>query len=205
MAMDPMQQPSAPQNPYGFIMNPDQQPKRPLFGGSSKTRLIIVVAGVFLLIVIAFIVMSIFSSMSSSGTEQLKLVYAEQQEVIRIAEMGAKDARSSDTRNFATTTLFATQTSQQQIGKTITSQGVKLKPEDISAKKNSKVESILTGAAANNRYDETIRELLEKQIASYSQALQTAYNENTGQQTQAALSDAFKSTSVLIAKPTEAN
>lgn len=205
MVMDPMQQQPTTPNPYGFIVNPEQPSKRPFLGGNSaKSRLVLVVGGVLLLMIIAIIASSIFSSLNNKGTNQLKVVYAEQQELIRIAQIGSKDAQSTDTRNFAITTLFAAQTSQQKVSTVLTSRGIKLKPEEVNAKLNDKVESILTGAAANNQYDETMQELLKKQITSYNQALEAAFNSNEGQQTRAALSEAFKSSGTLLlpAEPT---
>lgn len=203
MVMDPMQQQPAPQNPYGFIVDPQQPQKRPfLSGNSTQSRMLIVGGAVLLLIIIGVAVSTIFSSINNRGTNQLKTVYAEQQEVIRIAEMGAREARSSDTRNFAITTQFAVQTSQTEIDTLLKTRKAKLKPEEINIKKNDKLETLLTSAAANNRYDETIHELLQKQITSYSQALQAAYEGNKGQQTRSTLTEAFQSATLLI-KPAE--
>lgn len=199
MVMDPLQQTPTPPNPYGFIVNPEQPAKRPFLGGNStKSRLILVMSIVVILLIIGFVVTGILSSMNNKGTNQLKAVYAEQQELIRIAQFGAKDARSSDTRNFAITTLFTAQTSQQEINTILTKRGVKLKPEEVNAKLNTKIEEVLTGASANNRYDQTMQDLLEKQIGSYNQSLQSAFNSNDGKQTKAALSQAFKGSATLV-------
>jgi len=197
--MDPMQQQPAPPNPYGFIVNPEQPPKRPLLGGNSvKSRALVFGGGILLLIIIAVIVMSIFSSIGSAGTNQLKTVYAEQQELIRIAELGANNALSTDTRGFAATTLLSTRTSQQQVQSILSSRRVKLTPEEINAKQNPNVEEILTGASANNRYDETMVELLNERITNYNQALRAAYDSNDGQQTRNTLNEAFASASTLV-------
>lgn len=204
MVMDPIQQQPTPPNPYGFIVNPEQPSKRPLFGGgSTKSRLILVIGIVLIIMILGIIVSSIFSAMGSAGTKQLKIVYAEQQEIIRIAGFGVKDAKGSDARNFAATTLYTTQTSQQQISSALSKQGVKISPEDANIKLNNKVEDILTGAAANNRYDETLRELLEKQIASYTKALEAAHDANEGQQIRTTLTDSYKSAALLVVKPSD--
>lgn len=48
-----------------------------------------------------------------------------------------------------------------------------------------------------------MRELLEKQIASYTKALEAAHEANEGQQIRTTLTESFKSASLLVAKPSE--
>lgn len=198
--MDPMQQPPVQPNPYDFIHNPQKPPKQPLIGGSTKSRAIFVGVIVLVLIVVAVVVSSVFSSLANAGTSQLKTVYAEQQELIRLAEIGLKDAVGPDTRGFAGTTLLSTRTSQQKIQSVLSSRGVKITPQEAAAKKNARAEEILTGAAANNRYDETMQELLEERISSYNNSLRAAYDANDSQQARDALNEAFSGAGMLISK-----
>ncbi len=199
--MDPMQQPPQQPNPYGFITDPTP-PKPSILGGNSmKGRIIVVAGGAFILLILAMILITVMSSLGKAGTNQLKAVYAEQQELIRVANIGAKDALGTDTRGYATVVALSTQTSQQQILQLLQSRNVKITPEEAAAKLNSKTADILTGAAANNRYDETVRELLEERITSYNAALKAAYEDASNETDKQALSSAFDSSSVLIFKP----
>lgn len=193
-----MKQPPTQPSPYGFILDPPPPPKKSLFsGGTTKSRAIIVGGVAFLLITLALIIMAVLSSLGNSGVSELKNVYAEQQELIRIAEIGSKDAVGTDTRGFASTTLLSARTAQQQVQSLISSRGAKIKPEEANSKRNANVEDILSGASANNRYDEALTELLESRIASYNQALDAAYNTNSEQARQV-LSEIYTGSRLLV-------
>lgn len=191
MRMEPMQQQPVQPNPYEFITNPGQQ--KPVGGGSTKSRIIVVAVGIVLLLVIGLGVSTLLSSAGKAAEQSLKDIVAEQEEIIRISETGAKDALSVETRSFAMTVLASVQTDQQKISKL-----VKLKPEERRAKQSSKTDEALTAAKANNRYDEVLTETLITRIGSYRTALKTAYDSTKAGKTRTTLSDTFDSASALL-------
>src|SRR5688572_20450745 len=114
----PPNQPPTPPNPlptgqYDFILNPQQSRNTPGFGGGSmKSRLFLVAGLAVVLIVGAIIVSAILSRANSGPINNLKSVIAQQQGIIRVAEIGLKDAKSTDSRSFALTVLYSVTTDQ---------------------------------------------------------------------------------------------
>jgi hypothetical protein len=197
--MEPMPQNPQP-NQYDFILKPPQAPKKRLFGGGSlKNRIIVVVAGLLLLMIIGAIVTSIISNSNKGPTNQLKSIVALQQEIIRIADGGTDDALTTDGRAFASTVKYSVQTDQKKLQEVLESQSIKLKPEELSAKKSDKPDEALTVAAANNRYDEELKEILSEKLEEYRTELKSAFDASKGQKTKSVLSDAYTSVGNLLA------
>jgi hypothetical protein len=102
----------APQNsgdpehdPYAFFMEPQKPSKGSLFGGGSNKLFIIAGAVVALLVIVVVIVMA--SSANKGKTDELLAVVQAQQEVIRVATDGTKNAHSTTLKNFANTTAVS--------------------------------------------------------------------------------------------------
>lgn len=192
MRMEPSQQPVQPN--YDFLANSGPQKQPGLSGGSTKTRILVVVVGALLLIIIGFVVMNLLSSAGKTAEQNLKSVIAEQEEIIRISDMGVDEALTTEVRSFAVSVLSVVRTDQQKIGKF-----VKLKPEERRAKRNTKTDEELNAAKASNRYDEALTETLTSKLKTYQSTLKAAYDSAKANGTRTALSDAYNNVSTLLA------
>src|SRR5688572_9301031 len=80
---------------YDFIFNPNQPTQKPLLpgGGSKKNRTLIVVAGTVILISLIMIIAGFISNLGKENTDALVSAAKQQQELIRIAEIGIQKSR----------------------------------------------------------------------------------------------------------------
>lgn len=197
--MDPYSNQTPQQNPYDFILNPSQPPKKQLFGGGSmKSRIIIVAVGLILLMIIGAIISSLIANANKGPTEQLKSIVAQQQEIIRIANSGTDSALTSTGRSFAATVKMSIQTDQKNLRDQLSTTGIGLKPEELSSKRNSKTDEALKAAADNNRYDEELIDALSKMLNTYAKDLKSAFDATKNQDTKQVLSDAYSSAVTIL-------
>jgi hypothetical protein len=189
-------------NPYDFIMNNNQPPKRGFtFGNTMGARIAVVAFLVILLIIIVFIANSFIGKNDKAQTVRLTEVAQAQSEIIRVSTLADKDAKTTATRNFAMNTRLSVQTSQQEIRGPLSKHGVNSKSlnKQLTASKNSKTDTALVEASKNNRYDETFTTIMNKQLADYQTLLKAAHDNGTASEKKV-LQAAFDNVRVLIAK-----
>ncbi|MFZ1324393.1 MAG: hypothetical protein WAQ57_04520 [Candidatus Saccharimonadales bacterium] len=196
--MEPMNQ-VPQQNPYDFITNPGQPGKKPGLGGSpAKTRLIIVIAGAVLLIVIISIVAMILSNAGKRDIPGLKSIAAEQQELIRIAELGKDRTTDATTRTLAYNTSLSTTTQQQKLIAYLDTRGTKMDKIQLGIKKDASLEAELESAAANNRFDEEFGKVLNASLLEYNDSLSKAYKSAAGPKSKAILEESFNNSVTIL-------
>lgn len=194
-------------NPYDFITNPGKPSKKPGLNGPSsmKGRLLVVVGGAVILMVLIMIVTALLSAAGQAPTKALKDLVADQQEIARVATLGAKDALDPTTRALAITTQTSLTTDQQKLIKYLEEKDTKLSKEELAAKADSDTDKALELAAANNRYDELFTEHIKKLLAAYANKLQTVYKESDNQTVKSLLEESFASASNLLGPPQATN
>lgn len=190
-------------NPYDFITNPGKPSKKPGLSGPSsmKGRLLIVGGGAVILLMLVMIVTTLLNAAGQAPTKALKDLVTDQQEIARVAALGAKDAHSSSTRALAITTQTSLATDQQKLIGYLEEKGTKLSKEELAAKVDNDTDKALELAATNNRYDEVFTEHIKKMLAAYANKLQTAYKENDNQTVKKLLEESFNSASHLLGPP----
>ncbi|MBA2278859.1 hypothetical protein H0V99_00235 [Candidatus Saccharibacteria bacterium] len=195
--------PTPGNNQYDFITNPSKPPKKPfllLGSGSMKSRLLLI-GGIAVLLMVLFVVAStILTSGSKSAAGNLKSLVAQQQELIRVADMGAK-AADSNTRSIAITAKLSVQTQQTALKSHLEKNKIVLTKEELASKKDSEVDDALKTATSNNRYDDVFNEVLNSQLTNYAEALQNAYNAAANPTSKDLLSDSFSSTTAILNVP----
>lgn len=184
---------------YDFILSHGEKPKRSFLpgGNSFKSRVLLVVGGAVVLMLVAFVVMSLFFK-GSGQTDKLVSLAAQQTEIARIAELGAKNAKSPDTRNFAVTTSLALTSSGQDIKELLKKQGRKLDAKELAAKKNSETDKKLEAAANANRYDEVFLEILNSQLNSYKQAVKELHASSTQKSEKELLNKSYRQAAIIL-------
>lgn len=190
------QQAPPPGNPYDFILNPQQQTKRSFLSGG-PTKILLIAGGALLLVVVASIVFSLLFS-GGGQTGQLKEIAAAQEEIIRVAELGLKEAKSPDGLSLATTVNLSVTTDQSRLLGALEKSGIKVGSAELTSKKDPKTDELLENAAANNRYDEALTEILTDQLNDYLRLLRSAHQANPNADAKAALEASFDSASALL-------
>lgn len=195
--MEPM--PQQPQtNPYQFITDPQKQSSGPKFGGSMKSRIIIVAGLALLLIIAASVVSVILTSINRGPVNQLKDIVAQQEEIIRIAGIGAEKAIGVDTRSYAQTVLQSVQTDQSKLITQMEKSKISITKLELASKKNTKTEEALEAASAANRYDEAIKQDLSEKVADYAESLKSAYDKGPGNAMEQVLSESFDNANAIL-------
>lgn len=165
------------QNPYDFILRDTPPPKRQLnLGSSMPVRIAIIVGGLLLLIVMFAVVSSLLGSASNAHKQRLIEAGQAQTEIIRIAKLAEEQAGDLGVRSLAVTTQLSLSTDQQAIKTALTKRGIKEKSLDktFGTTKNPKTDAALEEATANNRFDDTFLEILDKQLNDYKRLIQNA-------------------------------
>lgn len=150
-----------------------------------KTRLAFVGmgVGVLLVIVIAF---SLLLNRGPSNKDQLLRLAQQQQELIRVSEIGVKKARNRQAQDLAITAQLSLTSEQGPLQAALKSQGVKVSSKQLNAGKDAKTDERLTQAEQTNRFDEEFLEYLQAGLLDYQKNLKAAYD--------AAQSRSFKET-----------
>ncbi|MDQ3064996.1 MAG: hypothetical protein M3Q36_01870 [bacterium] len=198
--MEPYQPPPKQPSQYDFIMNSQQQrPKRSLLGGGNSFRktLILIIGGALSIMLILTIALS-FLAPGSGSTEKLSQLATEQEEIIRIATIGAEDASSLSARAFAITTKLSIVSQQKDTIAYLESNNVKFTKEQLTAGIDTDIDEQLDIAQDRNKFDETFSKILSSQLATYANNLETAQQSAGNETVRKFLSDSYYSASLLI-------
>ncbi|HSX08052.1 MAG TPA: hypothetical protein VLG11_04115 [Candidatus Saccharimonadales bacterium] len=164
------------QNPYEFIMNPQQPSKRntPIPGVKDPfiARLILIVVVVVAVVVIVGVVASQLLSRNQVNTADLIGLAQSQQELIRVANQGATNGTQPVTRNFAINVQLALRSEQLQLLAYLQSQGHKLSATTLSLKKSKTTDTQLTTAQQTSTFDSTFVQLMQNSLTAYNTEVQ---------------------------------
>lgn len=191
-------QPQTPStgDPYDFITNPSKPAKKSLFGGGPKLLPIVALAAI--IVVVLVIGVSLLSGGGSLKKDYTTLLQ-QQTEILRISDLGLKNARSSDARNFAVITKESIYSQQGTLTKQAASVAkVKLKAKELSAGKNADTDKKLTAGEQTNKYDEVLVGVLQDSLKQYQQTLKKIYDQTNKKTAKDNLDEAYASVQVLI-------
>lgn len=164
-------------NQYDFIMNPNQQRGGgPAFLQNPKNKIIVSVLFVSTILIVVIILFNVFTSLGKQSNDDMVSVVAWQTEIIRISQLGLKEARDPNTRTQLSTLNSFLQSDASATQSYLSSSGVKLKPEQLASQQDSTVTADLESATQLNKYDETLIAIIEEKTASYKASLRSALN-----------------------------
>jgi hypothetical protein len=192
--------PGQQQNPYDFILNPGQKPKKRLIGSgnSLKSRILLIAGLAAVLMVVIYIVMTILGNAGKGDINTLKKLASQQVELIRIADMGADKAVDIGTRSFAITAETSLLTDQKALEDYLEKQEVKLTKLELNSQKDEEIDNKLEAAISSNRYDDVFREILTDHLNDYAKDLKSAYNSTGNKTVKALLKTSYENTEALL-------
>ena len=190
-------------NPYAFITNPGKAPKKGLLpGGNSKQGRLFVVIGIAVgLLTIGVIAAVVISSIGSSQKADWLSIAQQQQELIRVSDLGSK-AQSRDVKNLATTTNLSLLSSQATVNSLAKKNGAVVNTKTLALGKSSKTDAELKTAEQTNQFDKTFKEVLKQELNDYQRLLKKLYDGSGSKSTKAGLSTAYTNAGLLA---TQAN
>ncbi len=202
------QQPSAPQpqDPYGFIFQAPQKTGTSFTPTSMKTRIIIVVSGLILLIILVAVMASLLGSAGKAQQQRYIEIAQKQTEIIRISTLAESKAKSLSARSFAVTTQLAVTSDQREMTDILAKRGINPKAQSklLGLGQNTKTDTTLDEAEKRNRYDETLRKVLETELTNYQKLLNASAEGATASE-KPILESAFRGASLLTASPEKAS
>lgn len=166
--MPPLQQFPAPapeqpeQSPYDFFME-NQHPQKK--GPGAKMLFVVVGALVGLLVIVGVIAAALMGGSEEIGPELS--VAQSQQEIIRIATDGTKNAKSSNLQNFAYTTSLTVTSAQQEYLEILGRYGVKVDAKELALGQNAQSDKALAAALNVNTYDTTFSSIMKSELDKY--------------------------------------
>ena len=201
----PTPAPTGAPNQYDFFMNsgPAPAPKSAFSlpsGNSTKTRVMIIAGGLFVLIVAGFILASVLGSGSSSNTAKLTGLIQEQAEIIRVANTAKteKSVRDVNTLTVASNISLSVKTTQVQVTTMLPKKSQKLNDKVLNLKKNPKTDAALTIAARNNGYDAAFKNYMKAELLKYQAELKSVRANTSKPQNKLILQNAENGVSLLL-------
>lgn len=172
-APPPIQPKPSGSNPYSFITDPGKPVKKKLLpsGGTKQGRIMIVVGGILGLAVIAVIVIAVINSLGNAQKQEWLTLAQQQQELIRISDIGSTKAKDRETKNIATTTRLSLTSSQPFINTLAKRNGAVFTSKTLTTGKDSRVDAQLTTAEQTNRFDSVFLQVLNQKLLAYEKQL----------------------------------
>lgn len=171
--------------PYDFFMNPQPQKNNISLGNLFGNKKVIIFAAVVVVLLLLIVVLSAGGG-KQAPTPLLSVAQA-QQEIIRVSADGAKNAQSTDLKNFAVTTGLSLSSDQRILLSYMGAHGAKPKTKDLSLTQNPQTDQALAAAAAANTYDTTFSATMQHELDDYQNKLETASSTATLKSEQALL------------------
>lgn len=189
-------------NPYDFL---SESPKKSsgfsfMNNRSKKARIITVSVGAIILAMIAFIVVGLLTSAGKADTVSLINAAKQQNELIRIADIGTQKARGQEAKNLAVTTKLTLQSQQSEMIGAVKMKNKKFGTKDLAISSSKQNNELLTAAEQSNRFDEEFLDLMRKELINYQQTVEKAYKGAEGTQLKAALLSQYESANILVGK-----
>lgn len=192
--------PAQPVNPYEFILNETPALKR-RFGASTAQRLLLFGAGLLVLFFVGIALLSLLNDDSGHGQLQVD-VGVKQQELIRIATLGSKDARDTEAKGYSNTVKSTVQTDYNNFSALISESTKKQIDQQVKAADDSAVKNALEKAGLNNAYDEQLYEVLDLKLKAYQVTLKQAFDATTNSRFKSAYGTAHTNAGDLIRRET---
>lgn len=194
----PVAQPG-PQNPYNFIMDTDHKRKKRLVTKpkSFYSRLFWVVGGGLIAIIAIIGVSSFINSAQNEKTSKILSLVSEQQEIIRVADLGVIGSKNSSIQAWAETTKLSVASQQKTLTTYLKKNNVSSEMLAINSKINKNTDASLKTATSDNRFDDAFTTTLKTLLTDYVNNLKNDYD-GAGANGKKILSDSYKSTVQLL-------
>lgn len=172
------------QNPYEFIMNPQQQKRRlvklPGVKDPFVSKIILIVLCMVVVVIIGGVLVSKLLGKSGINVADLTGVAQTQQELVRVAQQGVAQGTQPVARNFAINVQLSIQTEQLQLISYLKGQGHKLSTKTLRLKKSTTTDMQLTNALQTSTFDSVFVQLMQNSLVAYNTELEQVLGNATG-------------------------
>jgi hypothetical protein len=194
-----------PQNTgqYDFIVNNGAPSGRP----NPKTMIVFVLGAAVLVIVLAWIILSLAFGGKGGATAPLVTLAQEQTEITRITTLAnqSNHVSAQDTRNFSRSTQLTITSDKARLVSFLAKNGKKLNDKQLALKHSSATDSALDAAGASGTYDSTLVSILQTQLKTYQNSLSQAYNSASSTSEKSLLKAEFDNATLLLEQSAQRN
>lgn len=162
--------PTNGQSPYDFFMDANNAPRNNMSPGK---KLLMIVAGVVLLLILMAFALAALSG-GSKETPQLISVLQSQQEIVRVAEDGKKNAQAQHLKNYSITASTSLTSAQADLTAYVTKLGTKIGKNELAAGKKPQTDKALAAAVTSSTYDTTYTSVMQSELLTYEKRLEKA-------------------------------
>lgn len=166
-------------DPYGFIMNPDKPPRKPVIdlGGSGMLqRALLFGGGIIILITLLIMGMNFLNRASKAQGEKLLEVVQMQNEIVRISTAAQEKITDKDLLYRAINTQISVNSSKQDLIAALSKRKVKVDEKKLEKTQNAQNDALLVEGEQSGNFNAAYEKLLDKQLSDYQIALQAAYD-----------------------------
>lgn len=196
--------PAQESSPYSFFLDSSKPGQKagnytPYNDGSNSAtkHLLVAMLGLAGLLVGAVMVFTFLSSAPDS-TDRLLEIANDQQELIRISDLGTNNVTSGNLQNFSYTAQMSLLSDQQALIAFLGKTGTKTEPKKLMDAKNPKVDEVLKAAQAANTYDATFSGIMQRSLVKYDTKLNTASGAATTKEEKELLTKQRNNTQLLM-------
>jgi hypothetical protein len=182
---------------YDFIMNPGSPQKKSLLPGGPKAKMALLFGGIGLVVVLFLIIILSLLSGGSSATDSLVTIARKQNEVVRIATIGTKNATDQKTMKLATMSQLVVTSDQKAMIDYLAKEGNKVGAKELAIGADSKSDQKLEAAESNGRFDETFTEIILVLLKEYQRSLRTGY-EGLGKTGKEIIDQSYENVSLIL-------
>lgn len=189
-------------NPYEFIMNPQQPQKKrlpglPSMGGNSFIkRLVLIVGGGIGLLVVMAIFSSVFLS-SKVNIDDLVGLTQTQTELHRVALQVTAESDQA-VRNAAANTLTTAASHKQTLLTFLAEHGREVSEQELKLKANADTDARLSAAKQTGAFDSTLIQTMRSQLSTYASSIKAAYDASGDAAQRKMLSDHYADVQLLL-------
>ena len=176
---------------------PPQRPKLFDFGGNSKgIRVVLVLAGLFLLLVLFVVLKGVFGG-KNTAIPAMVSVAQEQQVLAHLATEGTQNATSGSMKNFAYTTQLSLASQQRQTVNYLKANHHKTGSKELNLKVSKSTDAQLASALSASNYDPVFKSVMRNELKTYQNTLTEAYKQVAGPKGRALLSADYDAVQLL--------
>jgi hypothetical protein len=188
---------------YDFIVNNGASSKRP----APKNMLIFIVGAAVLLVILAWVILSLVFGGKGGAVAPLITIAQEQTEIVRVTKLADDSNRLStqDAKNFSKTTRLTVGSDQSKLVAFLAKNGKKLSEKQLGSKHSATTDTALDAAASSGTYDSTLVSTLQTQLKTYQASLQQAYTGATSSSEKTLLKSEFDNATLLLEQSTQRN
>lgn len=160
-------------NQYDFLNQSPQRKSTFLGGGGPKNKTLVSVIFVAVVLLVVGIAISVFNSLGKKDYTPYLTLAKTQTELIRITDLGQKNAKQAETRQYAAT-IFSNITTEKTATVTTLGKFIKLEEKILIAAEDEDNDKALESAQQSNRYDEKLTEIINGLLVAYQKQIKQA-------------------------------